>query len=218
MRRLIPALILFFLVSPGLLRAEAYTDAKIKKLDGTIMVQKADGSPAFALQTGSVMEKGDVVTCYDQSWVILKDHRGDEIGLYGDTVVGIDELYQEGPDRELRLILQRGTLYLKANDSSSRQSFFEINAGSVVTSLDDSQSIVTYDPAQTHFQVQYIRGKMRVIDKDGEHKLTVEGSIRDWNNNSLVQTGDPDPMDPVQITNFDRFFNGDPLIQPTPTY
>jgi hypothetical protein len=77
---------------------------------------------------------------------------------------------------------------------------------------------VTYDPTQPHFQVQYIRGKIRVIDKDGEHKLTVEGSIRDWNNNSLVQKGDPDPMDPVQITNFDRFFNGDPLILPTPTY
>ena len=218
MRRLIPALILFWLAGPGLLRAASYTDAKIKKMDGTIMVQKADGSPDFALQTGSVVEKGDVVTCYDKSWVILKDHRGDEIGLYGDTVVGIDELYQEGPDRELRLILQRGTLYLKANDSSSRQSFFEINAGSVVTSLDDSESIVTYDPTQPHFQVQYIRGKIRVIDKDGEHKLTVEGSIRDWNNNSLVQKGDPDPMDPVQITNFDRFFNGDPLILPTPTY
>jgi len=218
MRRLIAASILFFLTGPSLLRAEAYTDAKVKKMDGTVMVQKADGSPAFALQTGSVVEKGDVVTCYDKSWVIFKTHRGDEIGLDGDTVVGLDELYQEGPDRDVRLILQRGTLYLKANDSSSRQSFFEINAGSLVASLEDSQSILSYDPSQTHFQAQFIRGKIRVIDKDGEHPLTVEGSIRDWKNNSLVQTGDPDPMDPLQITNFERFFNGDPLYQPTPTY
>jgi hypothetical protein len=213
------ALFVCSLALPALgLASTIYKDAAVKKLDGTIMVQKADGSPAIALQTGSVVEEGDSVTVYDGSWAILKTRKGDEIGFFGDTVAAFDQLDKEGGDREIRIILKHGTLLLKATDSSSQQSYFEIHTGSIVTSLGDSQQIVSYDPAQEHLQIQHIRGRISVFDKDGEHHLKDEASIWDWKSGSLVQTGDPDLMDNLDIVNFNRFFNGDPLLHPAPTY
>ncbi len=84
-------------------------EARVDKLEGTIMVQKNNGSKPFALETGSTVEKGDTLTAYDQSWVILKTHKGDRIGMEGDTVMTVDEYYIEGPDRQIRLILNKGT-------------------------------------------------------------------------------------------------------------
>jgi hypothetical protein len=219
MRRPIAALFFCLMALPALsLAATVYKDASVKKMDGTIMVQKADGSPVTAFQTGSIVEEGDAVTVYEKSWAILKTHKGDEIGFLGGTVAAFDQLDQEGGDREIRVILKQGSLLLKANDSSSQQSYFEIHTGSVVTSLGDSQLIVSYDPTQDHLQIQHIRGRISVFDKDGEHHLKAEASVWDWKNGSLVQTGDPDLMDSLDIVNFNRFFNGDPMIQPSPTY
>ena len=47
----------------------------------------------------------------------------------GPTMVNIDEFFIEGPDRQIRLVLQQGVLFLKTNGYGSRQSFFEINTG-----------------------------------------------------------------------------------------
>ncbi len=213
------AFLLGLILLPSFVGASTvYKDAAVKQLDGTIMVEKADGSPATALQTGSIVEEGDAVTVYDKSWAIVKTHKGDEIGFSGGTQAAFDQLDQEGGDREIRIILKHGTLLLKANDSSSQQSYFEIHTGSVVTSLANSQLIISYDPVQDHLQVQHIRGKISVFDKDGEHHFNADASVWDWKAGSLVQTGDPDSMDSLDIVNFDRFFNGDPLIQPSPTY
>ena len=195
-----------------------YKDAAVKQLDGTIMVEKADGSPTTALQTGSLVEEGDAVTVYDKSWAILKTHKGDEIGFAGDTRAAFDQLDQEGGDREIRILLKHGSLLIKSNNSSSQQSYFEIHTGSVVTSLANTQLIISYDPVQDHLQIQNIRGRISVFDKDGEHHLKAEASVWDWKAGSLVQTGDPDLMESLDIVNFNRFFNGDPLIQPSPTY
>ncbi|HVM32323.1 MAG TPA: hypothetical protein VMU88_04250 [bacterium] len=219
MRRLTLVSLLGLMACPlGASAATAYKDAAVRMLDGTVMVQKADGSPATALQTGSVVEEGDAVTVYDKSWLILKTRKGDEIGFTGDTVASFDQLDKEGGDRELRIILYHGTLLLKATDSSSQQSYFEVHTGNLVTSLGDSQLIVTYDPAKSHTRLQHLRGRISVFDKDGEHHLKTEGAIWNWQDGHLVETGDPDLMDQVDVINFNHFFNGDPLIIPSPTY
>src|ERR1700677_2893660 len=119
-------------------------EMNVLKLNGTIMVEHADKTEPTALQTGSIVEKGDIITVYDDSWVILKTHRGDQIGLSGNTVVSIDECYMEGPDRQIRFLVQKGTLLLHTNGDDSRQSFFEINMGNVVASIDDVQAIMSY--------------------------------------------------------------------------
>jgi hypothetical protein len=100
MRRPIAALFFCLMALPALsLAATVYKDASVKKMDGTIMVQKADGSPVTAFQTGSIVEEGDAVTVYEKSWAILKTHKGDEIGFLGGTVAAFDQLDQEGGDR-----------------------------------------------------------------------------------------------------------------------
>ena len=92
----------------------------------------------------------------------------------------IDEYYIEGPDRQIRLILQKGSLLLRTNGCGSRQSFFEINAGSVVSSIDDTHTILSYDPAKEHLKVQYFEGKLTVIDKDNELKFKDMHTEHNW--------------------------------------
>lgn len=195
-----------------------YKDAAVRMLDGTIMVQKTDGSPATALQTGSVVEQGDAVTVFDKSWVILKSRKGDQIGFYGDTLASFDQLNQEGGDRDIRILLKHGTVMLKATDSSSQQSYFEIDTGSVVTSVGDSELIISYDPVKDHLEIRHIRGRISVFDKAGEHHFKTQGAIWDWDKGVLVRTDDPDLMDQLDIVNFNRFFNGDTLLQPSTPY
>lgn len=199
------------LLAPALLQATAYNEATVDKLSGTIMDQPADGSKAYALQTDSTVTKGDVLTCYDRSWVILKTHSGDRIGLSGDASVVIDEYYFEGPDRQVRLILKKGTLLLKTGGRGSAQSFFEINAGSVVASINDVHAILTYDPTDESFTAQYVVGKLTVIDKDHEEKFKANNTENTWIAGKMTKA-DPDPMDELDCTNYNRFFDDEDLL------
>lgn len=199
------------LLTPALLQATAYNEATIDKLNGTIMDQPADGSTPYALQTNSTVTKGDVLTCYDRSWVILKTHSGDRIGLCGNTCMVIDEYYFEGPDRQIRLILKNGTLLLKTGGRGSAQSFFEINAGSVVASINDVHAILTYDPSDESFTAQYMVGKLTVIDKDHEEKFKANNTENTWIAGKMTKT-DPDPVDELDSTNFNRFFDDQDLL------
>lgn len=201
------------LLLPAFLLAKPYNEAGVLLLNGTVMVQKADGSKPFALQTGSTVEKGDILTCYDKSWVILKTHKGDRIGLDGNTVVTIDEYYIEGPDRQIRLILQKGNIYLKTNGCGSQQSFFEINAGSVVASINDVYAILHYDPAKENFQAQYLVGKLTVIDRDHEEKFKVNQTEYTWVGGKMEKE-EPDPVDELDVINFNKFFDGEPRVPP----
>ncbi|HJT24302.1 MAG TPA: hypothetical protein VJ873_06975 [bacterium] len=198
---------------PAFLHATSFNEASVLNLNGTVMVQKADGSKPFALQTGSTVEKGDILTCYDKSWVILKTHKGDQIGLDGNTVVNIDEYYIEGPDRQIRLVLQKGNLYFKTNGCGSSQSFFEINAGSVVASINDVHAILHYDPAKETFQAQYLVGKLTVIDKDHEEKFKVNHTEYTWVGGKMEKE-EPDPVDELDVINFNKFFDGEPRVAP----
>ncbi len=201
------------LLLPAGLSAKTFNELTIDKIEGTVMVQPADGSQPYAIQTGTTLQKGDTVTCYDKSWVILKSHRGDKIGVDSDSVMNIDEYYLEGPDRQIRLVLQKGSLLLETNGCGSRQSFFEINTGSVVTSINNTHSILSYDPAHESLSVKYFTGKLTVIDKDNEQKFSVEHSENSWVNGKMAKE-EPDPVDEVDVVNFNKFFNGEPRIAP----
>jgi hypothetical protein len=196
--------------------AKAYNELTVVDLQGTIMVQHADGSAPTALMTEGTVEKGDTLTCYDQSWVILKTHSGARIGfdgLEGPTIVTIDEFFLEGPDRQVRLVLQKGVLFLKTNGYGSRQSFFEINTGGVVTSVNDTQAKVAYDPSQSLLTVQYFVGDMSVIDKDHEEKMQIQHSERHWKNGTMAEK-DPSPVDDLDWVNYKKFFDGQPRVAP----
>lgn len=202
------------LVFPVSLFAESktYNEAFVDKLDGTIMVQHPDGSKPTALETGSTVEKGDLVSVYDKSWVILKTKKGDRIGMEGGTMVVLDEYYIQGPDRQIRLVLQKGNLLLKINGEGSRQSFFEVNTGSVVSAFNDSQCVLNYDGKKDALRIQYLTGKLTVIDKDNEQKIKEEYTEHNWAGGKMIQeeTVSVDEMDKV---NFNRFFNSEDLLQ-----
>jgi hypothetical protein len=223
------------LLLPAALLAKPYNELEIFKLDGTIMVQHPGNAKPTALETGSTVEKGDILTVYDQSWAILRDHKGDLIGLDAGTVMVVDEFYIEGPDRQVRFILQKGTLFLKTNNCGSRQSFFEINAGSVVTSIGDLHGILTYDPKNNeHLRVEYMEGKINVIDKDREEKFQLMESHFDSSTKEMKEVGTPDrneehnwengamlekpespvPMEEIDGINYRRFFEGEKRLVP----
>ena len=184
----------------------------VDKLDGTIMVSHSNGSKPSPLETLSTVEKGDVLTVYDKSWVILKDHKGDRIGLDSGTAVVVDEFYIQGPDRQIRLVLQKGILLLKVSGCGSRQSFFEVNSGSVVSSINDSQSVLGYDDKKDDLRVQYFWGKMTVIDKDNEQKLKNEYTEHNWEKGKMLEE-EPIPVDELDRVNFNRFFSADPRLE-----
>ncbi len=203
---------------PAVLSAKAFNEMTVEKLDGTIMVQHADGSDPTALQTGSTVEKGDSIQVFDKSWVILKSHRGDQVGLdgvNGPTVVIVDEYFMEGPDRQIRFLLQKGTIFLKTNGCDSRQSFFEINSGSVVSSINGARAIVSYEPGQNQLKVQYLDGKMTVVDKNSEQVLSEQHTDHLWKDGVMQDKADePEYMDELDSVNFSRFFDGDPRLEP----
>ena len=201
------------LLLPAGLSAKTFNELTVDKIEGTVMVQPADGSKPYAIQTGTTLQKGDTLSSYDKSWVILKTHRGDKVGVDSGTVMNIDEYYLEGPDRQIRLVLQKGTLLLRTNGCGSQQSFFEINTGSVVTSINNTHSILSYDPAKESLQVKYFTGKLSVIDKDNEQKFQVEHSENTWQSGKMAKA-EPDPVDELDVVNFNKFFNGDPRIAP----
>lgn len=212
------------------------TQAQVDKLDGTVMVKHADGSPPTALGSFSTVQKGDIIHVFDKSWLVLKDHKGDRIGFRDDTVVIVDEFFIQGPDRQIRLLLEKGTVLLKTSGCDSRQSFFEINSGSVVTAIGDTQSILTYDPIVDSLKVEYLRGKLSVIDKNNEHQFGIQPVFGSANNHvedvrhpstasdagdnqeyipegseynwkgGVLTDKEPQPMNDVDVVNLKRFF------------
>jgi hypothetical protein len=211
-------------------------EMNVLKLNGTVMVEHADKTKPTALQTGSVVEKGDVITVYDDSWAVFKTRRGDKIGLDGDTLITIDEFYMEGPDRQIRLLVQRGTLFLQTNGDNSRQSFFEINMGNVVASINNLQAIMSYNPSKSFVDVKYIRGKINIIDQNREETFTIhqgeynadtkseadygdhsgtpqEHMEHTWVNGKMAEE-EPIPLEELDEINFRKFFDGEKRIIP----
>jgi hypothetical protein len=189
-------------------------EAQVNKLEGTVMVQHADGSRPTALGTLNTVHRGDIITVYDKSWVVFKTRRGDKIGLDGNTVLSIDEYYFGGPDRQVRLVLQKGSLFLKTNNANSRQSFFEVNTGTVVTSVGDTEALFEYDKAKDNLKLQYMRGKLKVIDKNEEQKFTYENTIHHWEAGVMKEV-EALPMDQLDGINFKKFLNGEKRLPPT---
>jgi hypothetical protein len=211
-------------------------DMDVFKLSGTIMVEHADNTDPTALQTGEVVEKGDVITVYGNSWVIFKSHRGDKIGLFENTVITVDECYIEGPDRQIRFLVKKGTLYLRTNGDDSRQSFFEINVGNVVASINNLEAVLSYDPSKNFLDVKYINGKIHVIDQNHDESFTIaqseyNGSTKSeseanndsgipeehtehtWLNGKMAED-EPIPLEEIDEINFRRFFDGEKLLVP----
>jgi hypothetical protein len=202
-----------FSTVPTFLSAKTFNEMVIDKLEGTIMDQPGDGSKPFALETTSTVNKGDTLTVYDQSWVILKSHNGDRIGLDGNTVAVVDEFYIEGPDRQFRFLLQKGTMLLQSNGRDSRQSFFEINTGSEVTSVNDTRCILSYEPKEEKLDVKFLTGKLTVLDKDNEEKFKVEHSENSWKSGRM-EAEEPSPVGELDVINFNKFFDGEPRLKP----
>jgi len=193
-------------------REGVVTEAKVFNLDGTIMVQHTDQSAPTALQTGSTVEKGDEITVHDGAWVIFKTRNGDYIGLANEALASFEEYYFEGPDRQIRIVLRQGSLYLKTGNADSRQSFFEVQAGSQVVSIGDVEAKLDLDPGTGRLTVQYFNGKMRVIDTESEKKITAEATENIWENGKMI-TGEGSTMDEMAFLNFNRFWDfKDPLV------
>jgi len=208
----------------------------VLKLEGTVIVEHADKTKATPLQTGSIVEKGDVITVYGDSWVVFKTRRGDRIGLDGNTLITIDECYMEGPDRQIRLLVQRGTLLLQTNGDDSRQSFFEINMGNVVASINNLRAILSYVPSKNFVDIKYIDGKINVIDQTREETFTIhqgeynadtkneadygdhsgvpqEHMEHTWENGKMAQE-EPIPLEEIDEINFKKFFDGEKRLIP----
>ena len=236
--------ILLLTLPASLWAAKEYNEMTIDRWEGTVMIQHPGEPKPFALETGSTLEKGDVIMVYDKSWVVLRTHRGDKIGLDENTTISVDEFYIGGPDRQIRFILQKGTLFLRTNNCDSKQSFFEVNSGSVVTSVGEAQAVLTYKPEEKeHLVVQYFRGKFSVIDKNNEYKFGVmpkigssiknirdkenttdvtqvqldyipEWSELNWENGVLIDKI-PSTIEEIVNINYKRFYDGEPRLKPS---
>jgi hypothetical protein len=196
-------------LAPRVLASENITEAKVYKLDGTTMVEHVDEAGVksnFALATNGIVSRGDILTIYDKSWVILKCPKGDFIGFQGPATAAFDELFKGGPDRQVRILLKSGKCLVKSKNSKSRQSFFEVHTGSLVSALGSARASFDYQPETNKVEVSYFGGKIKTIDADGERKFYLH-SRRVWEKGKLTQ-GDPLPLNEATVLSFKRFFEG----------
>lgn len=191
------------------LASEPVTDAKVQKLDGTIMVEHVDDAgkkTQYALATGGFVSRGDIVTVYDKSWVILKDGKGDLIGFAGPATAAFDELFKGGPDRQVRILLKSGRCFIKSKNAKSRQSFFEVHTGPLVSTLGSARAEFEVQPSANRVMISYFGGKLKTTDADGERKFYID-SMRAWEKGRLTQ-GDPMALSEESVLNFKKFFEG----------
>jgi hypothetical protein len=186
--RFLTALITLGLLPVMLFAQEEKLYVSVAKLDGTIMVERAKDQKKEALQTGSVVERGDIVTVHDKSWVILRSPKGDMIGLDSQTKATFDELF-------------------KAKSSGSRQSFFEVMAGNLVASLQRVRTVLSYDPKRSLFDAKFFDGRMIVIDSEGDQVFPFRYCKRIWDNGKMTQE-DPLPLEEEDIQTFKDFWAG----------
>jgi hypothetical protein len=210
----IPALVLAALLLPLSLPAEKKpsTEAKVEKLEGTIMVEHvnlAGVKENIALETLKVVSRGDVVTVYDRSWVVLRTAKGDKIGLEGPAVAAFDELFKGGPDRQVRILLKSGTAHVRAKGAGSRQSYFEVHTGPVMSTLSGARCSFEFDPAAERVEIRSFGGKLKTTDANGDRKYYLH-SRRVWEKGLLTQR-DPLPLPANAALGFKRFFEGEPL-------
>jgi hypothetical protein len=193
----------------SVLHAEPSTEAKVKQLDGTIMVEHVDETGTktqFALATGGVVTRGDILTVYDKSWVILKDAKGDLIGFNGPALASFDELFKGGPDRQVRILLKSGQCFVKSKGSGSRQSFFEVHTGSLVSVLGNTRAAFDFNPENDRAVISYFGGVLKTTDALTERKFYLN-SMRVWEKGKLTQ-GDPMPLPEDASLNYKKFFDG----------
>jgi len=188
------------------------TEMGVLDLDGTTMVQHTDQEAPTALQTGSTVERGDQLKVHDGAWVIFKTRRGDRIGFSSGTEVAIEEMYFEGPDRQIRIILGKGSVFLRTNNADSRQSFFEVQAGQQVISIGDCETRIDHDPSTQLVRVQYMHGKVRVIDPERETKFSVDDSEWSWSAGKKTSE-EATTLEEESVLNFRRFFEGKPELE-----
>ncbi len=191
--------------------AIAPNEAQVQKLDGTIMVEHVDeggNKSSVALGTKGVVTRGDIITIYDKAWVVLKDAKGDLIGFQGPAVAAFDELFKAGPDRQVRILLKSGTCYVKSKNSKSRQSFFEVHTGPLVSVLASTRAQFSYKPEGNVVEIRYFGGKLRTTDADGERKFYLD-SRRVWEKGKLTQ-GDPMQLPDAATLDFKKFFEVGP--------
>jgi len=209
-RTLLSAALAALLIPAALFADKPTNEAKVDKLDGTIMVEHVDDAgqkQEIALQTLGVVAKGDIVTVYDKSWVILKTPKGDRIGFLGPAVVAFDELYKGGPDRQIRILLKSGKCYIQSMNSGSRQSFFEVQTGGLVSTLGRAKCQFDYNPTDNQVEIRSFGGAIKTTDTSGDHKYYLE-SRRDWDKGNLTQR-DPQPLPDNSTLEYKTFFSGD---------
>jgi hypothetical protein len=206
----IPAVLLALTLLSSVSQAreeKLYVD--VHKMDGTIMVDRAKDQKKEALQTREVVERGDVVTVFEKSWVILRSPKGDLIGLEGPTKVTFEELYKGGSDRQIRMNLHYGRTYLRSRKAGSRQSYFEVSAGGCMVQLQKCKLLVSFEPKKSILEVQFHEGndKTMVVDSVGEKLFPFRECKRVWENGKTSQE-DPAPLDEKEILAFKDFFKG----------
>lgn len=207
--RLIAALLILALVPAWAQSREEKLYLDVLKLDGTSMVSRAKDQKPEALQTKEVVERGDTLTVYEKSWVLLKSPKGDLVGVAGPAKVVFEEIYKGGSDRQLRILLNQGNLYLKSVRAGSRQSFFEVAAAGLVVQLERCKLMVAHDPAKKRVEVQFHDGntKTLVVDAEGEQVFPFRECKRVWENGKMTAE-DPLPLDAKEILAFKDFFQG----------
>jgi hypothetical protein len=103
-------------------------------------------------------------------------------------------------------------LLLKTNNASSRQSFFEVNAGNQVVAVGKVETTLAFDPFNERLKVQYFTGKLSVIDRDNEHKFEIQHTETEWEKGKRLDA-DPQSVDELSFVNYNRFLRAeDPLV------
>ncbi len=81
-----------------------------------------------------------------------------------------------------------------------------------MTSINDTHSILSYDPNLEHLRVQYLEGKLTVLDKDNEQKFKDQHTEHNWENGKMAEV-EALPVDELDSVNYNRFFDAEDLLE-----
>jgi hypothetical protein len=111
----------------------------------------------------SIVERGDVITVYDEQLGHFKipPRRQNRPWPEAAWLRLTSATWRVRTGRSASWC-KREPFMLRTNGDDSRQSFFEVNLGSVVASINNLQAVLIYDPSKNFLDVKYIDGKIHV--------------------------------------------------------
>jgi hypothetical protein len=153
----------------------------IQVIEGTVLVQKANGGDPSGVTESAVLSPGDEVITDDRSWATLDLFERSHVTLYRDAKVMLDQAQSprfsvSARPNEITLNVTGGTVRVGVALPLERNTEFRVTTPHTLVLLDEGSYRI--EVANEGTQVTVVRGRARV-SQEGSKLVILQGS-RTW--------------------------------------